>query len=388
MGACAPIRVYQLQHVDLVLYPCPAFPSQVWLFKAPYIHSSTKSNTASKKRENFGLFPHQTNPSPAFWSAAALPRIQWGRVIWSWTWTLGNWGQILPQSACGPWCLSLSSSCVRWEHCTPQPCEADQGQTIQRLCILKQIQVFSTVHRPGLSEACAFHASSAWGLDGLCWRKGYCWPGARRALRPPAPGMGQQCKKNYPFIGKGCPTSPSTLTGLMDARVVAELQDIEVATLDAAANAVQPGNIRACTLHVEQGLHQLFIAVVEEVHWGSHPHQEQDVPKEPEPLRHPPGDGQAALCTEKMHTAQALFLKGTKVQAGTSSLQFHSQVPAPCTCGGGGRRISLNAPHSSGRIYSSALLPCSALPPPFLEPDSLKASEYLESCAVFWAFIN
>lgn len=90
----------------------------------------------------------------------------------------------------------------------------------------------------------------------------------------------------------------------MDARVVAEFQYIEVAALDAAANAVQPGNIWTCTLHVKQGLHQVFIAMMEEVHRCSHPHQEKDFSKEPEPLRHPPRDWQAALHPEKMHTAQ------------------------------------------------------------------------------------
>lgn len=52
----------------------------------------------------------------------------------------------------------------------------------------------------------------------------------------------------------------------MDAGIVAELQHIEVAALDAAPNAVQPGNVWAGTLHIKQGLHQLLIAVMEEVH--------------------------------------------------------------------------------------------------------------------------
>lgn len=58
----------------------------------------------------------------------------------------------------------------------------------------------------------------------------------------------------------------------MDARIVAELQHIELAALDAASNAVQPGNVWAGALHVEQCFDHLLIAMVKEVYRGSYPH--------------------------------------------------------------------------------------------------------------------
>lgn len=93
----------------------------------------------------------------------------------------------------------------------------------------------------------------------------------------------------------------------MDARVVAELQHIELAALDTAPNAVQPGNVWAGTLHVEQGFDHLLIATVEEVHRGSCPHQKQDSPKDPEPLRHPPVRGANASLQKQRSAVQPLF---------------------------------------------------------------------------------
>lgn len=65
------------------------------------------------------------------------------------------------------------------------------------------------------------------------------------------------------------PPSPGnldpSLTCLVDSRVVAELQNVEVAPLHAAPDAVQAGDVGALVLHGEQGAHHLLIAVMLEV---------------------------------------------------------------------------------------------------------------------------
>lgn len=81
--------------------------------------------------------------------------------------------------------------------------------------------------------------------------------------------------------------SPSILTGLMDAGVVAELQHVEVSALDAAADAVDAGDVGALALDVEQGLHHLLVAMVEKAEGGRHLQQEQGSQEGPQPPSHP-----------------------------------------------------------------------------------------------------
>lgn len=65
------------------------------------------------------------------------------------------------------------------------------------------------------------------------------------------------------------------LTWLVDARVVAELQDVEVPALRATPNAVDAGDVGALVLHVEQSPHQVFVAVVPEVYGLRHAQQQR-----------------------------------------------------------------------------------------------------------------
>lgn len=48
----------------------------------------------------------------------------------------------------------------------------------------------------------------------------------------------------------------------MDAWIIAELQDIKVASLHTATNAVDAGDVDALALYGEQGAHHLLISMV------------------------------------------------------------------------------------------------------------------------------
>lgn len=53
-----------------------------------------------------------------------------------------------------------------------------------------------------------------------------------------------------------------TLTCFMDAWITAELQDIKVASLHTATNAVDTGDVGALALYREQSAHHLLISMV------------------------------------------------------------------------------------------------------------------------------
>lgn len=55
------------------------------------------------------------------------------------------------------------------------------------------------------------------------------------------------------------------LTCFMDARVITELQHIEVAPLDTAPDAVNARDVGAFALHCKQGSHHVLVAVMLEV---------------------------------------------------------------------------------------------------------------------------
>lgn len=92
-----------------------------------------------------------------------------------------------------------------------------------------------------------------------------------------------------------CHPRPPVLTGLVDARVVTELQHVEVSALDAAADAVDAGDVGALALHAEQGLHHLLVAMVEKAEGGRPLEQEQRSHEGPQPPSHPP----AALAAQR-----------------------------------------------------------------------------------------
>lgn len=60
-------------------------------------------------------------------------------------------------------------------------------------------------------------------------------------------------------------TGPGLLTCFMDARVITELQHVEVAPLYAAPDAVNAGDVGAIPLHCKQGSHHVLVAVMLEV---------------------------------------------------------------------------------------------------------------------------
>lgn len=84
----------------------------------------------------------------------------------------------------------------------------------------------------------------------------------------------------------------------MDARVVAELQHVEVSALDAAADAVDAGHVGALALHAEQGLHHLLVAMVEKAEGGRPLEQEQGSHEGPQPPSHPPAAPGAQTSSE------------------------------------------------------------------------------------------
>lgn len=51
----------------------------------------------------------------------------------------------------------------------------------------------------------------------------------------------------------------------MDARVITELQHVEVAPLHAAPDAVDAGDVGTFTLHCKQGSHHVLVSVMLEV---------------------------------------------------------------------------------------------------------------------------
>lgn len=68
----------------------------------------------------------------------------------------------------------------------------------------------------------------------------------------------------------------------MDARVVAELQHVEVAPLHALPDAVDAGDVRTLVLHGEQRPHHLLVPVMLEVRGGrQEPRQPQQESPEP-----------------------------------------------------------------------------------------------------------
>lgn len=72
------------------------------------------------------------------------------------------------------------------------------------------------------------------------------------------------------FVREGsCPihsNNCSGLTGLVDPRVVAEFQHVEVSPLHTAPDAVHPRDVGAFVVHLVQRPHKLVIAVVAEGH--------------------------------------------------------------------------------------------------------------------------
>lgn len=142
---------------------------------------------------------------------------------------------------------------------------------------------------------------------------------------------------------------PPVLTGLVDARVVAELQHVEVPALDAAADAVDAGDVGALALHAEQGLHQLLVAMVEEAEGGRPLEQEQSSHEGPQPPRHPP----AAPGARTSSQARLPPRRELKVQTPTSSFQLPSASPLHLRAGGGG----------SGARRGPAAQECSPRPP-------------------------
>lgn len=82
------------------------------------------------------------------------------------------------------------------------------------------------------------------------------------------------------------------LTCFMDARVITELQHVEVAPLHAAPDAVNARDVGAFALHCKQGSHHVLVAVMLEV-WAAHqephqPRQESSEPGKSPPLLHGP----------------------------------------------------------------------------------------------------
>lgn len=66
------------------------------------------------------------------------------------------------------------------------------------------------------------------------------------------------------------------LTCFVDARAVAELQHVEVASLYAAPDAVDASNVGTLALHRKQGSHHVFVAVMLEFRAPrQEPHQPQ-----------------------------------------------------------------------------------------------------------------
>lgn len=148
------------------------------------------------------------------------------------------------------------------------------------------------------------HRESHPGREAALGRAPWCRVAAVALSGPPRPGR-----------------RLTVLTGFVDAGVVAELQHVEVAALDAASDAVDAGDVRTLALHAKQSPHHLLVAVVQEADGSRYLEQEQGPGQRPQPPRHrPPAPSSPP---------------GAKVQTGTSSFQFPRQVPAPCTCGRG-----------------------------------------------------
>lgn len=132
---------------------------------------------------------------------------------------------------------------------------------------------------PGLAAG-SLRLPGPWALPGILPGQGH-------------PPSAQQCRvagsvPRQPVRASRC---PPVLTELVDARVVAELQHVEVPALDAAADAVDAGDVGALALHAEQGLHQLLVAMVEEAEGGRPLEQQQGSHEGPQPPRHPASPG-------------------------------------------------------------------------------------------------
>lgn len=79
--------------------------------------------------------------------------------------------------------------------------------------------------------------------------------------------------------GSSLPNTPqnhSRLTGLMDPRVVAELQHVEVPSLHAAPDVVEPRDVRALVVHLVQRPHEVVVAVVAKGHRGNKLGEEEE----------------------------------------------------------------------------------------------------------------
>lgn len=70
------------------------------------------------------------------------------------------------------------------------------------------------------------------------------------------------------------------LTGLVDSRVVTELQHIEVSPLHAAPDAVDTCDVRTLVVHFVQGPHQVTVAVVLEGHRSHQLAEQEEVEEE------------------------------------------------------------------------------------------------------------
>lgn len=79
------------------------------------------------------------------------------------------------------------------------------------------------------------------------------------------PITGSVRKGSCPICSKNC----SGLTGLVDSRVVAEFQYVEVSPLHTASDAVNPGDVRAFIVHLVQRPHEVVVTVVAKGHGGN-----------------------------------------------------------------------------------------------------------------------
>lgn len=67
------------------------------------------------------------------------------------------------------------------------------------------------------------------------------------------------------------------LTGLVDSRIVAEFQHVEVSSLHTAPDAVNPRDVGAFVVHLVQRPYKLVIAVVAKGHGGNQLEEKEKV---------------------------------------------------------------------------------------------------------------
>lgn len=79
--------------------------------------------------------------------------------------------------------------------------------------------------------------------------------------------------------GSSWPNTPqniSRLTGFMGPRIVAKLQHVEVPSLHAAPDVVEPRDVRALVVHLVQRPHEVVVAVVTKGHRGNKLGEEEE----------------------------------------------------------------------------------------------------------------